>query len=224
MAFGLGLMALLVLALLRTDLISSWQRSLPRDVPNYFFVNIPPEDREGFVQFLEGEGGHITRMLPMIRGRMTAINGVSVEDARYRDARFARREQNLTWSTDLGNDNRIVGGKWFTAADAGKPLVSASTDVQESLHLKIGDKLTFDVAGEAFEVAIASFREVKWDSMQPNFFLVFAPGVLDGTAGTYLTSARFRPREPRHHRAARAPLPEHLGVRHGRPAVADPFP
>jgi putative ABC transport system permease protein len=107
---------------------------------------------------------------------------------------LAEREQNLTWAAELGNDNRIVAGRWWTDADAGKPLVSLATEFQEQLGLKLGDRLTFTIAGETLTVTVASFREVKWDSFRPNFFIVFPPGLLDGAAGTYMTSAVYTPR------------------------------
>ena len=107
---------------------------------------------------------------------------------------LAEREQNLTWSSELGDDNRIVAGHWWTADDVGKPLVSLATEFQQQLGLKLGDRLTFTVGGETIVVTVASFREVKWDSFRPNFFIVFPPGLLDGAAGTYMTSAAFTPR------------------------------
>jgi len=193
-AFGTGIMVLLLLSIIRGDLNSDWRRTLPANLPNFFFVNIPPAQRQHFVEFLQSQGARTTRLLPMIRGRLTAINGRPVEELQFngeRDENFATREQNLTWTTDLGSDNRIVAGHWWTRADLGKPLVSVSTELADSLRLHIGEHLTFDVAGETFEVAVASVRKVKWDSFQPNFFIVFAPGVLDDTAGSYLTSAFF---------------------------------
>jgi putative ABC transport system permease protein len=195
-AFGSGIMVLLLLSILRDDLHNDWQRTLPANLPNYFFVNIPPQARADFVQFLQGQGARTSRVLPMIRGRLTGINGRPVEEARNsrsREDNFATREQNLTWTTELGSDNRIIAGSWWSAADAGKPLVSLASEFQESLGLVIGDHLTFDIAGETREVTVASIRKVKWDSFQPNFFIVFAPGVLEGTAGTYMTSAYFTP-------------------------------
>jgi putative ABC transport system permease protein len=107
---------------------------------------------------------------------------------------LAQREQNLTWSLELGDDNRIVAGRWWTSDDVGKPLVSLATEFQERLGVKIGDRLAFTVAGEDLVVTVASFREVKWDSFRPNFFIVFPPGLLDGAAGTYMTSAAYTPR------------------------------
>ena len=194
-AFGMGIMVLLMLAIVRGDLSADWRRTLPVNLPNYFFVNIPPGDRRAFVSFLEERGAQTTRVLPMIRGRMTAINGRPVESfpfGRQDGDNLATREQNLSWSEEPGEDNRVVAGRWWTQADFGKPLVSLSTEMQAQLGLQVGDHLSFDVAGESFNVTVASIRKVKWDSFEPNFFIVFAPGVLDDAAGTYLTSAYFK--------------------------------
>ncbi len=199
-AFGLGLTALLLLAVIRGDLITSWRASLPLTAPNYFFVNIPPEDREAFSGFLTAHGGQVSRMLPMIRARLIAINGEAIGKRHFEGPRgegFAQREQNLSWSAELGEGNQITAGHWFTPAETGKPLVSVATDFQSSLGLKLGDRLRFDIAGETYEVRISSFRSVKWDSLQPNFFLMFPPGLLEATAGTYMTSAQYKPTEPR---------------------------
>jgi len=198
-ALGLGLSVLLLLAIIRGDLVDEWRNRLPKDAPNYFFVNIPPDQRVGFEAFLQSKGGSLSRILPMIRGRMIEINGLTVEEVAKLNPRaegFAQREQNLTWSEQMGAGNTITAGKWFTAEDTGKPLVSVATEFEESLGLKLGDRLKFDVAGESFEVTVASFRQVEWDSMQPNFFLMFPPGLLEGAAGTYMASAQFRPTDP----------------------------
>jgi putative ABC transport system permease protein len=196
-AFGTGIMVLLLLGIIRDDLNSDWRRTLPPDLPNYFFINIPPAERDNFIRFVQAQGARTTRVLPMIRGRLTGINGRAIEDAHRGAGRdeegFATREQNLTWTTELGPDNRIVAGHWWTADDVGKPLVSLATEFQESLGVSVGDHLTFDIGGETFEVTVASVRKVKWDTFRPNFFIVFAPGVLEGVAGTYMTSAYFNP-------------------------------
>ncbi|MBV8877940.1 MAG: FtsX-like permease family protein [Gammaproteobacteria bacterium] len=194
-AFGTGIMVLLLLSILRTDLNSDWQRTLPQSLPNYFFVNIPPQARTEFMSFLQAHGARTTRMLPMIRGRLIAIDGRPVEETHgaHGEDNFATREQNLTWAAELGPDNRVIAGHWWSAADNGRPLVSLASEFQEAIGVQVGDRLTFDIAGETREVTVASIRKVKWDTFQPNFFIVFAPGVLEGTAGTYLTSAYFEP-------------------------------
>jgi putative ABC transport system permease protein len=198
-AFGAGLMVLLVLGVVRDDLENDWRRSLPADAPNYFFVNIPPADRTAFTQFLEQRGAHLSRVLPMLRGRLTAINGQSVESMRFAAGQgrgFSGREQNVTWASTLGNDNQIVAGSWWPADYHGAPQVSLATEFQQSLGVGVGDKVSFDIGGEPFVATVGSIRKVKWDSFQPNFFVMFSPGVLDAVAGTFLTSAYFHPTDP----------------------------
>ena len=192
-AFGLGLMVLLLLAVVRNDLLEDWRASLPENTPNFFMINIPADQLAEFGQFVAGRGLPKPQLFPMIRARMTAINGRPIEELRPASDRgrgFAEREQNLSWAKDLQADNEIVAGRWWREDDYGKPLVSVSTDYEEELGLQLGDKLRFDVAGETLEAEITSFREVQWDSFRPNFFLVFAPGTLDGLAGTWLTSMK----------------------------------
>jgi putative ABC transport system permease protein len=106
---------------------------------------------------------------------------------------FSEREQNLTWAAELGDDNHIVEGQWWTPRQFGQPLVSLAVEYQDSLGLKLGDHLRFDIAGERLDVTVTSFRKVKWDSFKPNFFIEFPPGLLDSAAGTYMTSAFLTP-------------------------------
>jgi putative ABC transport system permease protein len=130
-------------------------------------------------------------MYPMVRARITAIGPTPADQwhpADERSRNFLEREQNLTWSESLMPDNQLIAGHWWSAADRAAPLVSISTEYQEALHLKLGDTLQFDVAGEPLTVTVASIRKIRWDSFRPNFFLVFPPGLLDGAAGTYMTS------------------------------------
>jgi len=195
-AFGLGLMVLLLLAVVRSDLLADWRHSLPADVPNNFLINIRPEERASLQQFLQSHGLGQPSMFPMVRARITAINSRPSESIKLHGDTgrgFLEREQNLTWSAGLMEDNQLIAGQWWTPADAGKPLVSISSEYQEALQLKLGDKLSFDVAGESLTVEVASIRKIRWDSFRPNFFLVFPPGLLDGAAGTYMTSVFLTP-------------------------------
>ena len=197
-AFGLGLMVLLVLAVVRGDLLADWRHSLANDVPNNFLINIRPEERGPLQDYLSAHHLGNAPMYPMIRARMTAINDIPAEQLKFKDdsgRNFLEREQNLTWSADLMPDNQLIEGRWWSAADRGKPLVSISTEYQEALHLRPGDRLRFDIAGETLDVEVASVRKIRWDSFRPNFFLVFPPGLLDGTAGTYMTSIYLTPAE-----------------------------
>jgi putative ABC transport system permease protein len=197
-AFGLGLMVLLVLAVVRGDLLNDWRHSLANDAPNNFLINIRPEEREPMQEYLSAQHLGKPVMYPMVRARMTAINDVPAEKLQFKDdsgRSFIEREQNLTWSQDLMPDNQLIAGRWWTDADKGKPLVSISSEYQEALHLKPGDRLRFDIAGESLSVEVASIRKIRWDSFRPNFFLVFPPGLLDGAAGTYMTAIYLAPAE-----------------------------
>ncbi len=197
-AFGLGLMVLLVLAVVRGDLLADWRHSLANDVPNNFLINIRPDERAPLQDYLAANHLGSPVMYPMIRARMTAINDTPAEQLKFKQdsgRSFLEREQNLTWSEELMPDNQLIEGRWWSAADRGKPLVSISSEYQEALHLKPGDHLRFDVAGETLNVEVASVRKIRWDSFRPNFFLVFPPGLLDGTAGTYMTSVYLTPAE-----------------------------
>ena len=166
-AFGAGLMVLLVLGVVRDDLEGDWRHSLPTDAPNFFFVNIPPADRAGFTQFLEQRGARLSRVLPMLRGRLTAINGEAVESMRFADGQgrgFSGREQNVTWASALGDDNQLVAGNWWAPDYHGPPLVSLATEFQQSLGVGVGDKVSFDIGGEPFVATVSSIRKVKWDA------------------------------------------------------------
>ncbi len=195
-AFGLGLMMLLLLAVVRGDLLADWRRSLPANVPNNFLINIQPEERAPLEEFLKSHGFGDPPMYPMVRARITAINSKLTESLKFKgdSARgYLEREQNLTWASRLMDDNQLVAGHWWTAADYGKPLVSISSEYRDALQLELGDTLRFDVAGEDLTVRVASVRKVRWDSFRPNFFLVFPPGLLEGAAGTYMTSVYLTP-------------------------------
>ena len=190
-AFGLGLMVLLLLGVVRKDLLDTWQASLPANTPNHFLINIRSDQTDEFRLFFTGRGMIEPRLFPMIRARMTALNGTPIAElplAGDRAQNFAEREQNLSWAADLQEDNKIVEGHWWNEGDRDRKLVSVATDYAEELGIKLGDVLSFDVAGEPLEAEVTSIREVQWDTFRPNFFLVFSPGALDGMVGTWLTA------------------------------------
>ena len=224
-AFGLGIMVLLLLAVVRGDLLTDWRRSLPSDVPNNFLVNIRPDERAPLEEFLSSHGFGQPALYPMVRARMTAIDGAPAESRKLEGDRargFVEREQNLTWSAALPEDNQLIAGRWWTAAEFAEPLVSISSEYQEALGLKLGDTLSFDVAGESLTARVASIRKVRWDSFRPNFFLVFPPKLLDGAAGTYMTSIYLTAAASGRARRSGAQVPNDLRVRRGRHPEADP--
>jgi putative ABC transport system permease protein len=195
-AFGLGFMVLLLLALVRNDLLRDWKASLPEGAPNYFMINIRPDEGEAVRAFFVERGLPPTELVPMVRARLVSIDGVEVGKLVFQSDRakeFVEREANLTYTTRLRDDNRIVAGRWWKEGDGLGPRVSLEKDYAERLGIKLGDTLTYDVAGEAVSAQVTSLREVRWDSFQPNFFVVFSPGVLEQVAGTLITSVHLEP-------------------------------
>jgi putative ABC transport system permease protein len=199
-AFGLGLTVLLLLALVRNDLLRDWRRSLPEDAPNYFMINIRPDQGTAVRDFFATRGLPPTELVPLVRARLVEINGVSVEKLKFESDEaneFLDREANLTWTRTLRDDNRLVAGKWWRDGDGGDARISLEQEFATTMGLAIGDQLAFDVAGETVRGRVESLREVRWDSFQPNFFVVFSPGVLDDVTGTLITSVHVRPDQRR---------------------------
>jgi putative ABC transport system permease protein len=194
-AFGLGLMVLLLLVLVRDDLLDEWKASLPGDAPNYFMINIRPDEGEAVSRFFSERGLPATELVPMIRARLVRINERAVEDIEFGSERatgFVEREANLTWASRLREDNRLIAGRWWDTQRTGRAEVSVEREYAELLGLQLGDELEYDVAGESVAARVTSLREVQWDSFRPNFFVVFSPGVLDGVTGTLITSVHLR--------------------------------
>jgi putative ABC transport system permease protein len=195
-AFGLGFMVLLLLALVRDDLLQDWRASLPEDAPNYFMINIRPDEGAGVREFFAQAGFPATELVPMLRARLVTINATPVEQLRFTSDRandFVDREANLTWSETLGAGNRIVAGTWWPPGEPRDAQVSLEREYAELLGLGLGDSLTYDISGETVTARVTSLREVRWDTFKPNFFVVFSPGVLDDVTGTLITSVHVEP-------------------------------
>ncbi len=191
LAFGLTLMAMALIALVRGDLLNTWQTSLPADAPNQFVVNVLPEQVDVFRQFLERKNIHDAVLYPMVRGRLAQINGIESkefvgDEERGRGA--LNRELNLTWASEPPSDNRITSGTWYTEENSGEALVSMEEKLAQRMGVKLGDELTFDFGGEELKAIVHNLRSVQWDSFHPNFFMIFPPGVLDRFPATYITS------------------------------------
>ncbi len=192
-ALGLGLMALLLLTLVRGELLDNWRRSLPADTPNQFLVNIQPDQVERVRAFHVQAGLAAPQVQPMVRGRLVSLNGRPVQPSDYGDERTRRlvdREFNLSFMADLPTDNRILAGRWWTPADRGAALVSFEQGIAERIGVRVGDTVVYDVAGTRREFIVASLRRVDWDSFRTNFFVVAAPGALDGLPVSYVTAFR----------------------------------
>jgi len=192
-AFGLGLTVLLLLTFVRTDLLDGWQQTLDEDAPNNFLINIQPQERESIAGIFEAGGIGVPEFVPLVRARMTTINGEDVKTREYpmEDGEWmANREANLTWRGELSASNEIVAGEWWPADYDGPPLVSIEEEASMELGVDIGDTLVFLIAGREVEMTISSFRRVNWDSFQPNFFMVLSPGAIEGLPSTFIASLK----------------------------------
>lgn len=189
-ALGLGLMSLLVLVLVKDDLLSDWTASLPPDAPNNFLLNIQPDQRLALEEFFKQREINQPQIFPMIRGRLTEINGtkVVVEDfINTRAERLIRREFNLSWTNELQQDNQIVEGTWWGNQPPKEAELSVEAGIATALGIQLGDMLTYDVAGSLFRAKVTSFRHVDWDSFRVNFFVLTPPGFLDRFPASYIT-------------------------------------
>lgn len=191
-SLAVGLLALALLVLLRTDLIDSWRRATPAAAPDRFVINIQPDQGEAFRKMLTDAG--VTRFdwSPMIRGRLTTINGEAVLGKRFaedRAQRLAEREFNLSHTADMPAHNQIVGGRWG-AAPAGEMGMSVEEGLAQTLGLKLGDQLAFDIAGQPVQGRITSLRKVDWSSMRVNFFVLFEAAELPELPATQIAAYR----------------------------------
>ena len=187
-ALSVGLLALMLLVLLRTDLISSWRRATPPDAPNRFVINVMPEQNVAFQKALRDAGVAKFDWYPMIRGRLVAVNGKAVSPEDYADERARRlvdREFNLSNSPLQPPHNQVVAGRW-TAQEAGG--VSVEDGIAKTLGLKLGDSMRFDIAGATTEAKITSLRKVDWGSMRANFFVIFPVSQLPDVPVTYMSA------------------------------------
>lgn len=188
-ALSLGGMALLVLTLVRGDLLEGWQGKLPPETPNRFLVNIQPDQQGAVAEFFRHQGLPPPLMMPMVRGRLVAINGQPVSGEHYPDQRaraLVEREFNLSWMRDMPTWNETVQGEWWGGKAAGQ--LSVEEGIAKTLGIKLGDTLTYDVAGSPFSARVSHLRKVQWDSMRVNFFVIASPDVLQDFPASYLSS------------------------------------
>jgi putative ABC transport system permease protein len=207
LAFSVTFFAMAMIAMVRGDLLTTWEAQLPEDTPNYFAINIQPHEREGFEAALGDAADARSALYPMVRGRITAINDLPPREAVPADARgdnTLRRELNLTWRETLPEGNRLVAGQWFDALNGTEPggwlgevatepavtrvPISVEDGLAERFGLSLGDTMTFTIGGAEIIGELASLRDLDWDSFRPNFFVIFPPGVLEGFGHSYITA------------------------------------
>ena len=189
-ALAVGLLALVLLVLLRTDLISSWRQATPPDAPNRFIINVQPEQSDAFQQALREAGVSRYDWFPMIRGRLVAVNGQPVKPEDYADARAQRlvdREFNLSNAATLPAYNQVLTGRWTPEE---KNALSLEQGLADTLGLKLGDSLRFDIGGQISEARITSLRKVDWSSMRVNFFVIYPVSELADVPLSYISSFR----------------------------------
>jgi putative ABC transport system permease protein len=195
-AFGIGLMVLLLLTSVRTELMSEWQATLPPDAPNHFLFNIQPQEREAVGAALTAAGAVSPQFTPLVRARISGVNGKPSSEfpaLTERGRRELTDELNLTWSADLPQANEVVSGRWWSAG--GEPELSLEEELRQAIGLKLGDEVTFEIGGESLTVRLTNTRLVHWDSFKPNFFLVLSPGAVEHYAQTYITSFHVSPEQ-----------------------------
>ncbi len=199
MALGLGIMAMLMLTLVRTEIITRWQASMPKDMPNRFAINIQTDQLPELKRYLAESNVRSPDLYPMVRGRLLAISDRKVKAENYKDdraRRLAEREFNLSWSDALKADNQVVAGEFWAPA-AREPQFSVEEGIAKTLVIKVGDTLTYEIAGSTFSAAVTSVRKVDWDSFRPNFFILASPGVLEKYPASWITSFHLPSNEER---------------------------
>lgn len=201
-SLGLGLMVLLLLTFVRSDLLSRWQAALPADAPNRFVINAQPEQLPELRAQLQRMGIAAPAFYPMVRGRLVRYNGRAVtgEDfsqAGERARRLAEREFNLSFVSRLRPDNEVVAGRFWPPAGPARPEISVERDFAQMMGWKLGDRVEFDVAGQSFSATLTSLRKVDWQSFKPNFFVIGSPASLAGLPASYVVAVHAPPSRPR---------------------------
>ncbi|WP_435406463.1 ABC transporter permease [Paraburkholderia fungorum] len=193
-ALGIGLMCLLLIAMTRNDLVAGWRKSTPPDAPNEFIIDIQPDQRDAVTQYLNTHGVPGTVLAPMVRGRLIAINGKPVNPDSFKgeDAkRLVDREFNLSYTTELPDDNRVSAGTWY--GDTKTPQISIEQGLAKLINVKPGDTLRFDVTGLQIDAPVTSVRKLDWGSFKVNFFVLMPPAALQDFPATFITSFHLPP-------------------------------
>tara|TARA_R110002095_G_scaffold152156_1_gene131753 strand:- start:590 stop:3079 length:2490 start_codon:yes stop_codon:yes gene_type:complete len=191
MGIGIGVTVMLLLTLVRTDLLAGWQNRLPDDAPNYFLINIQPDQAEDIQAQLSASLNNPIQLYPMIRGRLTKINDNHVNPDDYenpRANRLATREFNLSYADNMQKDNRIVAGEWWPENENSENYFSVEGGIAETLGIKVGDNLSYSIAGQEINGKVTNLRWVEWDSFNVNFFVVSNADALMDYPSTFISS------------------------------------
>ena len=189
--FSLAIFLALLLYFLRAELIGQWQRQIPAGAPNQFLVNITESQRSELDSFAAEHRLELGQYYPVVRGRLTAINDEQLQQEATKDDRSQQRvgvgrELNLTWLSQLPDNNQLLSGNWFSS-DA-KAQVSVEAEIAERLQVKLGDSLVFSIGGQMVTATVSSIRKVDWNSLQPNFYMILSPDLLADFPATYINA------------------------------------
>lgn len=192
LSFAITLMLLLIVIGVRTSLISQWQAQLPEDTPSHFIYNVSSDEREQVNELLELQQVRATTWYPMVLGRLVKINNEIITPERLNQSRGLSREVNLTQANALPPSNTITAGQWWASGDyldtVSLPEFSMEQEVAAEIGLTVGDQVQFSIGGITFDAMLSSLREVDWQSMNLNFYVIFKPGTLDRFAPNWVTS------------------------------------
>lgn len=193
MVFGMAIMLVLVLVLVRTSLLDEWRMQLPADAPNHFAINIAADEAPDLGAMLRAEEIKTEPLFPMVRGRLMEVNGQALPSRdEAAEGEPSQRESNFTWSATLPAGNVLEAGEWWPEGST-EPQVSVEWEYAQRMGLQVGDSMGLRIGEQSLEVTVTSLRSLDWESMQPNFFLVFPPGVLEQFPATYMTSFHLAP-------------------------------
>jgi putative ABC transport system permease protein len=196
LAFSLTMMAMILSFSVRTDLIEDWQKAMPDNAPNHFALNIFPEQQANFKQDLVDQHISGSQFYPVVRGRLVMINDAPVQKVVSKDTQgdnATHRELSLTWTEQLPDDNKIVAGAWWTSGQTGQ--VSVEEKLAQSLKINLGDVLTFTIGSEQVKATVANIRSLQWNTMKPNFYMIFSPNTLNNYPYTFITSFYLSPEQ-----------------------------
>jgi len=189
LAFSITLLAIILSFTVRSDLINDWQKQLPDEAPNHFALNVFADQKDALDQELKQQGVKISRFYPVVRGRLIEINSIPVQQIVSKESQGERaihRDLSLTWSKTAPKDNKIIAGEWHAQRKPG--LVSIEQKLAKSLKVKVGDTLTFTIGSQQITAQVDNIRKVDWDTMKPNFYMMFSSGSIDQFAHTFITS------------------------------------
>jgi putative ABC transport system permease protein len=189
--FSLGAMVLILLAMLKNDLLSNWQGSLPIDAPNRFVINIQANQVASMQAFIQQNSNATPQVFPMIRGRLMSINQKPVSPDMYLEERAKRlisREFNLSTAAQMQQDNKLLEGRWWRADETDSNYLSIEEGIAKTLNIKLNDELEYDIAGSKITLKVTSIRKVEWDTMRANFFAVTPPNALKNYPSSFMAA------------------------------------